>query len=62
MGRMKEVYIEIMEKYGHIPKDFSLKEYNFKKELDYAELQEIEEELKKIKSSQNDDKQSYRNS
>lgn len=52
MGRMKELYIEIREKYGdELPQDFSLGQYQLKKELEYAELCEIEEAIKKVKSS-----------
>lgn len=47
MGRMKEVYMELMEKYGErLPEEFSLVEYQLKKELEYEELREIEERLK----------------
>lgn len=56
MGRMKEVYMQIREEYGdQIPEDFSLAEYNLKKELEYEELREIEERLKKSQSTSTDD-------
>lgn len=51
MGRMKDLYMEIREKYGEVPEDFSLAEYNLKKELEYEELREIEEGLAKSKAS-----------
>lgn len=61
MGRMKEIYIEIKEKYGDkLPEDFSLGQYQFNKELEYAELREIEEEIKKVKSSGSEDAKNAR--
>lgn len=56
MGRMKEVYMELMEKYkGRLPDEFSLAEYNLKKELEYEELREIEERLNASQSTSGDD-------
>jgi hypothetical protein len=55
MGRMKELYMELMEEYGRIPEDFSLAEHNLKKELEYEELREIEERLKESQSTSTDD-------
>lgn len=55
MGRMKDVYMQVMEEYGNVlPEGFSLGEYMFKKELENAELQEIEERLEREKSSKAD--------
>ena len=52
MGRMKEVYMELREEFGdELPEGFNLAEYKLKKELEYAELREIEEKIKKVKSS-----------
>lgn len=52
MGRMKEVYMQIREEYGdEIPEDFSLAEYNLKKEYEYEELREIEKRLKESQST-----------
>lgn len=55
MGRMKELYMELMEEYGRIPEDFSLAEHYLKKELEYEELREIEEWLKESQSTSTDD-------
>lgn len=56
MGRMKEVYMELMEKYGErLPEEFSLVEYQLKKELEYEELREIEERLKQSQAPVNRD-------
>lgn len=32
MGRMKDVFMEIMEKYGEIPADYTLEQYHYEKE------------------------------
>ena len=32
MGRMKDVFMEIMEKYGEIPADYTLRQYHYEKE------------------------------
>lgn len=55
MGRMKELYMDLMEQYGRVPEDFSLAEHNLKKELEYEELREIEERLNASKSTSGDD-------
>jgi hypothetical protein len=56
MGRMKELYMELMQKYGDkLPEDFSLVEYQLKKELEYEEIREIEERLKQSQSTSTDD-------
>ena len=48
MGRIKEIYIELLERYGGIPKDFNLGEY-------YVKTRKVNNiELKKPKD--NDDK------
>jgi beta-phosphoglucomutase-like phosphatase (HAD superfamily) len=64
MGRMKELYMELMEEYGYeLPEDFSLAEHQLKKELEYEELREIEERLKQSQASVNrDEKDSSRSS
>jgi len=56
MGRMKDIFIEVMETYGTIPDDFNLDEYRLKKEMSDAEWQEHErkvEERKKRELSTN---------
>jgi predicted nuclease with TOPRIM domain len=56
MGRMKELYMELMQKYGEkLPEDFSLVEYQLKKELEYEEIREIEERFKQSQSTNTDD-------
>ena len=55
MGRMKELYMELMEEYGRVPEDFSLAEHNLKKELEYEELREIEERLKESQDTSRND-------
>jgi predicted nuclease with TOPRIM domain len=56
MGRMKELYMEIKEQYGdELPEDFSLGQYQLKKELEYEEIREIEERLKQSQSTSTDD-------
>jgi predicted nuclease with TOPRIM domain len=56
MGRMKELYMEIREEYGdELPEDFSLGQYQLKKELEYEEIREIEERLKQSQSTSTDD-------
>jgi predicted nuclease with TOPRIM domain len=56
MGRMKELYIEIREKYGdELPQDFSLGQYQLKKELEYEEIREIEKRFKQSQSTSTND-------
>lgn len=56
MGRMKELYMEIREEYGdELPEDFSLGQYQLKKELEYEEIREIEKRLKQSQSTSTDD-------
>jgi predicted nuclease with TOPRIM domain len=55
MGRMKELYMEIREKFGdELPENFNLGEYNLQKELEYEELREIEESYNKIQKTGTD--------
>ena len=49
MGRMKDVYIDIMQKYNHIPKDFNLGEYLHKKQIEDAEWKEHQENMQSQK-------------
>jgi len=56
MGRMKELYMEIKEQYGdELPEDFSLGQYQLKKESEYEEIREIEKRLKQSQSTSTDD-------
>jgi hypothetical protein len=53
MGRMKDVYMEVMEEYGNVlPNGFSLAEYMMKKQLEDAEQQEMFEKLEREKASE----------
>lgn len=52
MGKMKEIYIDLVNKYGKVPDGFSLAEYQLQKEMEIAEQQEIEERLKKEKDDE----------
>lgn len=53
MGRMKDVYMQVMEEYGNVlPNGFSLAEYMMKKRLEDAEQQEMFEKLEREKASQ----------
>jgi hypothetical protein len=49
MGRMKDIFIEVMETYGTIPDDFNLDEYRLKKEMSDAEWQEHERKVEECK-------------
>jgi hypothetical protein len=49
MGRMKDIFIEVMQEYGTVPDDFNLTDYKLKKEIDNAEWQD---QYEKLKSSQ----------
>ena len=58
MGRMKDIFMEVMQTYGTIPDDFNLDEYRLKKEMSDAEWQEHErkvEEYNKRKETQRTD-------
>lgn len=51
MGRMKDVYMQVMEEYGNVlPNGFSLAEYMMKKRLEDAEQQEMFERLEREKA------------
>jgi hypothetical protein len=47
MGRMKDIFIEVMQEYGTVPDDFNLTDYKLKKEIDNAEWQDQYEKLKR---------------
>jgi hypothetical protein len=49
MGRIKDIFIEVMQEYGTVPDDFNLTDYKLKKEIDNAEWQD---QYEKLKSSQ----------
>jgi hypothetical protein len=51
MGRMKDVYMQVIEEYGNVlPNGFSLAEYMMKKQLEDAEQQEMFEKLEREKT------------
>lgn len=41
MGRMKEIYIDLMNKYGEIPENFSFEQWRQERDLEQAERQKI---------------------
>lgn len=49
MGRMKDIFMEVMQTYGTIPNDFNLDEYRLKKEMSDAEWQEHERKIEEYK-------------
>ena len=49
MGRMKDIFMEVMQMYGTIPDDFNLDEYRLKKEMSDAEWQEHERKVEEYK-------------
>ena len=52
MGRMKEIYIEIMERNNYeMPENFKLSEYLIKKEMETAEWKEYEEKFRKLQDN-----------
>ena len=53
MGRMKEIYIELMDRYGEIPIDFDMIEYKRNKDIQNARWQEHEEKAKRAKREEN---------
>lgn len=49
MGRMKEIFFEVMQTYGTIPDDFELDDYKLKKDMSDAEWQEHERKVEEYK-------------
>ena len=49
MGRMKDVYIDVMEQYGHIPGDFNLGDYLKSKKQKEDEWEEHEKNMQSEK-------------
>ena len=62
MGRMKDVFMEIMEKYGEIPADYTLRQYHYEKEhkkgVADTPREKIDTETKKDSDSREDKKSS----
>ena len=46
MGRMKDIFIDLMEEHGTIPENFDIDQYQLKKELAEYEEKEILDKLK----------------
>lgn len=55
MGRMKDIYMEVMHQYGEMPTDFSLTDYLLKKKRDENEWEETVKNAQERKSSQDDE-------
>lgn len=53
MGRMKEIFMEVMQEYGTIPDGFDVDTYKLKRDLEDAELKEYEEKLAAFKAAEN---------
>ena len=51
MGRMKDIYMEVVQENGLLPENFSLTEYLRKKEIENAEWQEHQKNLQSQKES-----------
>ena len=48
MGRMKEIYINLMNEYGEIPEDFSFEQWSKERDSDETERQEILSDRKEM--------------
>jgi hypothetical protein len=48
MGRMKEIYIDLMNKYGEIPENFSFEKWRQERDLEQAERQKILSDRKEM--------------
>lgn len=57
MGKMKQVYMEVVQENGLLPDNFTLEEYLHKKEIENAEWEEHEKNLqsKETNSAKNND-------
>lgn len=53
MGRMKELYMEIMERYGELPENFDYYDYKRKRDLENAHWKEQEEKDKRAQREKN---------
>jgi hypothetical protein len=58
MGRMKDIYMEVVQEDGMLPANFSLAEYMYKKQLENEEWQKTAEfeELQRRKNKDYDEK------
>lgn len=55
MGRMKEVFMEVMQKYGKIPPDYTLQQYFYEKEQREKRATEAQGEKDSRKIQENSD-------
>lgn len=53
MGRMKELYMEIMARYDEIPENFDYYEYKRKRDLENAQWKEQQEKDKRAERKEN---------
>ena len=53
MGRMKELYMEIMERYGKLPENFDYYEYKRKRDLENAQWKEQQEKNERVERKEN---------
>ena len=51
MGRMKDIYMEVVQENGLLPENFSLTEYLHKKEIENAEWEEHEKNMQSKKET-----------
>jgi hypothetical protein len=57
MGRMKEIFMEVVQEEGTLPEDFNLGDYMYKKRLENEEWQQKTEleEIQRRKNNRNDE-------
>ncbi len=51
MGKMKEIYIDLMNKYGEVPEDFSYERWLKEKEITLSEREKICSDRKEMDSN-----------
>lgn len=62
MGRMKEIYIDLMNKYGEIPENFSFEQWRQERDLEQAERQKILSDRKEMdERRQSNSEKSFKN-
>jgi hypothetical protein len=57
MGRMKEIYIDLMNKYGEIPENFSWEAWRKERELKQAEREEISSNREEVDNRRQSDQE-----
>lgn len=55
MGKMKQVYMEVVQEDGLLPEGFTLEEYSRKKEIENGEWEEHEKNLQSKKENSSDE-------